>query len=193
MSAFAGEAEIIWSLRDLPILTPSGRRHRYGNNVVVTGGQALFACLRAAQKTATHRSRRFYQLAGLLPSVGTRSISTNEVGSDRGGRRPPDSAAVRMGALHETARVYHYAWRSSGVRSLATLGGQMARYCPRPDASEDLSHRLAQPRGAGHRRKPIRGAAHPRPCAAGLCARPQSRDRATRCGGATRPFAAPAR
>jgi hypothetical protein len=29
------------------------------------------ACLRAAQKTATYRSPRFYQLAALVPSAGT--------------------------------------------------------------------------------------------------------------------------
>jgi hypothetical protein len=32
------------------------------------------ACLRAAQKTATYRSPRFYQLAALVLSAGTFSI-----------------------------------------------------------------------------------------------------------------------
>jgi putative ABC transport system substrate-binding protein len=46
------------------------------------------ACPSAAHKTATHRSLRSFQLAAKVPSAGTELLSSIDVGSDRGGRRP---------------------------------------------------------------------------------------------------------
>jgi hypothetical protein len=53
------------------------------------------ACLRAAQKTATYRSPRFYQLAALVPSAGT--ILKVDLGLHCGRRRHSQGKAHASG------------------------------------------------------------------------------------------------